>query len=160
MINEGLLTKFTLNREGFNEKVSIGDLLDYKGNRYVIISAFSVKLKRNVRTGNPVIEVQVIAQNINLIPSKSKYNKKQEIEKKINIAKHDPYDSIDIIGKHYIQELEDEEIAYKVTGLNGFKYKFTDLVLCFDAELITPWSKHEVDQAVKENRLSKFKIVS
>lgn len=146
MINEDLLTRFTLSREGFNEKINIGDLLDYKGKRYVVIIAYSVELKRTRKTGNPLLEVKVVAQDINRVPIASTYSKNLEITKKLNIAKHDPFDSVDIIGKYFIQSMEDkEEIGYKVTGLSGFKYEFTDLILIFDAELIIPWSKQEID---------------
>lgn len=148
-----MLEIFELYKEGFENSANIGESFEYEADKYVIINILkycklysqSVKLK-----------VDVIAQKVG---SESPYHK---------------YENTSTFEVRYIKgEVSSENPRYEVgeafstEGLVGFitciesmRYEFVDLIVTYKSSLVRPWSKEEIKQALKEERLSSFKVIT
>ncbi|MDT6772391.1 hypothetical protein NNO21_09140, partial [Enterococcus faecium] len=50
-------------------------------------------------------------------------------------------------------------IAYEIVSIKKFYYEFVDLVVEYSVRLIVPWSKEEINEALKHERKSTFKVL-
>lgn len=148
-----MLKIFKLYREGFNKSVKIGESFEHKEDKYVIINIlkYSKLYSQTVK-----LRVDVIAQKVG---SESPYHK---------------YENTSTFEVRYIKgEVSSENPRYEVgeafstEGLAGFitciesmRYEFVDLIVTYKSSLVRPWSKEEIEKALKEERLSSFKVIT
>lgn len=162
MLNEGLLGIWTLNRIGFQADIKIGEMVEYEGNKYIIIHLFEIKLLTDYKSGAPRVKVRAILQNVNIKPQFANYEVDRIQKRKYNVVKVDKREeSIMNVGEYFTNESEETgSVCYKVIGVKKFGYESTDLVVHYYVEEIHPWNWIEVQKVVKQDRLSKFKVVS
>lgn len=162
MINEDLLSIFTLNRLGFQADLNIGEMVEHENEKYIIIHIFEIELRTDYRSGAPYVRIKAILQNVRIKPISSKYELNDSIKQKYNVVKVSKREeNILEVGKYSIERVENKkEFCFKVSGIKSFGYESTDLVVHYYVEEIFPWSWIEVQKIVKQDRLSKFKIVS
>lgn len=53
-----------------------------------------------------------------------------------------------------------EGVCGQIESIESIRYEFVDMVIKYRTRLFRPWSWEEMDQAVKDYRLSKFKVIS
>ncbi|API89032.1 hypothetical protein BKP56_07085 [Marinilactibacillus sp. 15R] len=162
MINEGLLGIWTLNRLGFQADIKIGEMVEHENEKYIIIHLFDIKLYTDYRSGAPYVKVRAILQNVNVKPQTSEYEINETIKIKYNVEKVNKREEEVLgVGDYYVTHLDNiEQFCYKISGVKSFGYESTDLVVHYYVEEIHPWQWHEVQKVVKQDRLSKFKVVS
>lgn len=164
VINKNLLRIFNIQRHGFKSSLKIGEIFEFESNTYVIIHAFDMKLFPRGPSGSPLINAKVVVQDANIHPEPSKYKQYQYPTKTYDVAKLGPYESLEKVGEVrgviYKGKTYKEEVIEKIIDIDNFKYEFTNLKVTYVVEIIKPWSKYEIDQAVKKHKLSKFKIVN
>ncbi|EOG1625062.1 TPA: hypothetical protein J8U80_000222 [Enterococcus faecium] len=151
-----MLTNLKLYREGFNEKVSIGESIEYLGKKYIIIRILEIKKLYFSKYNN--LAVRVLVQKVgNPSDYRSDYhNYKTEssVIKRYNQSKND--ERIFKVGEIIISKYG---IAYEIVSIKKFYYEFVDLVVEYSVRLIVPWSKEEINEALKHERKSTFKVL-
>lgn len=149
-----MLKVFTLRREGFNESVEVGEVFDFNEEKYVIIKIN--KLSKGY-SQSIVMRLEVIAQQVGKISDYGKYERYSEFTSRYKNGEATYENPIYKVG---------ETISYKggivgsITGISSMKYDFIDLVMTYQTELVRPWSQEEIQAAVKEKKLSIFKVIS
>lgn len=147
-----MLTILKLYREGFNEKVSIGESIEYLEEKYIIIRI--LEIKKLYFSKSISLTVRVLVQKVGSFSDY--YNCKREVivDNRYNQSKDDK--RIIKIGDIIFPE---KGIAYEVVSINRFRYEFVDLVVEYSVRLIVPWSKEEINEALKDERKSTFKVL-
>lgn len=147
-----MLTIMELYKEGFNEKVSIGESIEYKGDKYIVIRILEVKKLWGSKSIS--LTVIVLVQKVGEPSDFRNYKKEAVLTNRYNQSKDD---------KRIIKTGEiilfKEGIAYEVVSINRFRYEFVDLVVEYSVRLIVPWSKEEINEALKDERKSTFKVL-
>lgn len=139
-------------KKGFNEKLSVGEMLTIDNEKYIVIEILNTRM-----TYSQMIYCEVILQNVNELLDYSEYKQFGQHTTRYNIAKTKAeFRKIGSVGQ---VKLRKGNALVKVTSIESFEYEFTDLVVLYNFEFIQPWKKHEIDKAVKANRLSTFKVV-
>lgn len=141
-----------LYKEGFNEKVSIGESIEYKGDKYIVIRILEVK--KHWGSKSISLMVRVLVQKVGEPSNFSNYKKEAVLTNRYNQSKDDKR----IIKTGEII-LSKEGIAYEVVSINRFRYEFVDLIIDYSVRLIVPWSKEEINEALKDERKSTFKVL-
>lgn len=143
---------FTLTRRGFNEKLKVGEIFDYKNEKYVLTHIMEIK---RFYGSSAHMVVKGIAQ---LVGGKSNYHfyeKTSEFVCKYPKGEFDEDNPLYRVGDIFIFD----GICGEVTSIESIEYEFVDLVVTYRSRLIRPWSEQEMNQAVKEDRLSKFTVI-
>lgn len=150
-----MLYVFKTTRVGFNEQMNVGDIIDYEKSKYIVIQILntSVRVFRD-----PKVISEVVCQKIGESNTAHKYMKNFTFSKKYNIAKQAEFGSLKIYKVGEV--LFDGDSVVKINGIEKFSYEFVDLVITYEAEVVQPWSDYEMNQAIKANRISKFKVIS
>lgn len=147
-----LQTIFTLTRRGFNEKLKVGEIFDYKNEKYVLTHIMEIK---RFYGSSAHMVVRGIAQLVGSKSEYSLYEKTSEFVSKYPKGEFDEDNPLYRVGDIFVFD----GICGEVTSIESIKYEFVDLVVTYRSRLIRPWSDEEMNQAVKEYRLSKFKVV-
>lgn len=147
-----MLTILKLYREGFNEKVSIGESIEYMGDKYIVIRILEVK--KHWGSKSIILMVRVLVQKVGEPSNFRNYKKEAFLTKRYNQSKDDK--RIIKIGDIIFPE---KGVAYEVVSINSFRYEFVDLVVEYSVRLIIPWSKEEINEALKDERKSTFKVL-
>ncbi|EOB3407700.1 hypothetical protein ACIJDF_002797 [Enterococcus hirae] len=147
-----MLTIMKLYKEGFNEKVSIGESIEYKGDKYIVIRILEVKKLWSSKSIS--LTVIVLVQKVGEPSNFRNYKKEAVLTNRYNQSK----DNKRIIKTGEII-LSKEGIAYEVVSINSFRYEFVDLIIDYSVRLIVPWSKEEINEALKDERKSTFKVL-
>ncbi|ENZ5663440.1 hypothetical protein ACGWY0_002734 [Enterococcus hirae] len=147
-----MLTIMKLYKEGFNEKVSIGESIEYKGDKYIVIRILEVKKLWSSKSIS--LTVIVLVQKVGEPSNFRNYKKEAVLTNRYNQSK----DNKRIIKTGEII-LSKEGIAYEVVSINRFRYEFVDLIIDYSVRLIVPWSKEEINEALKDERKSTFKVL-
>lgn len=147
-----MLTIMELYKEGFNEKVSIGESIECKGDKYIVIRILEVKKLWGSKSIN--LKIIVLVQKVGEPSDFRNYKKEAVLTNCYNQLKDD---------KRIIKTGEiilfKEGIAYEVVSINSFRYEFVDLVVEYSVRLIVPWSEEEINEALKDERKSTFKVL-
>lgn len=147
-----VLTILKLYREGFNEKVSIGESIEYRGDKYIIIRI--LKINKHYFSKSISLTVRVIVQKVGDLSDYYNYKREVIVDNRYDQSKDDK--RIVKIGDIVFPE---KGIAYEVVSINSFRYEFVDLVVEYSVRLIVPWSKEEINEALKDERKSTFKVL-
>lgn len=147
-----MLTILNLYREGFNEKVSIGESIEYLGDKYIIIRI--LKISKFYFSQSIRLTVRVLVQKVGALSDYYKCKREVIVDNRYDQSKDDK--RIIKIGDIIFPK---KGIAYEVVSINSFRYEFVDLVVEYSVRLIIPWSKEEINEAVKDERKSTFKVL-
>ncbi|WP_165006553.1 MULTISPECIES: hypothetical protein [unclassified Enterococcus] len=147
-----LLAIMELYKEGFNEKVSIGESIEYMGAKYIVIRILEVKKLWGSKSIS--LTVKVLVQNVGEPSNYRNYKKEAVLTDRYTQSKDDK--RIIKTGEIIIFK---EGIAYEVVSINRFRYEFVDLIVDYSVRLIVPWSQEEVNEALREERKSTFKVL-
>ena len=144
---------FTLTRRGFNEKIKVGEIINYKENeKYVLTHIAEIE---QFYGSSARMVVKGVAQ---LIGGKSDYHlyeKTSEFVCKYPKGEFDNDNPLYRVGDIFVFD----GICGEVTNIESIEYEFVDLVVTYRSRLIRPWSNEEMNQAIKEDRLSKFTVI-
>lgn len=149
-----MLKIFTLRKDGFDKSLKVGDSFLSKGNKYIVIKIISC----NFQHSRGWLSVEVVAQKTNTTSDFNLYEKFFTLKDIFHEGKNQNGEmSIKKVGEVIQAE---GGLAVEITGIESMTYKFVDLIVVYNAELITPWSEWEIDEAIKEERISGFKVIS
>lgn len=145
-------TIFTLTRRGFNEKLNVGEIFDYKNEKYVLTHIMEIK---RFYGSSAHMVVRGIAQ---LVDGKSDYHlyeKTSEFVRRYPKCEFNKDNPLYRVGDIFATD----GICGEITSIESIEYEFVDLVVKYRSRLIRPWSNEEMNQAIKEDRLSKFTVI-
>ncbi|BDP82613.1 TPA: hypothetical protein ACGU7O_001154 [Enterococcus faecium] len=155
-----MLELFEANRTGFNQKLEVGETIEYKDKNYIIIGIYNTRINR---IGDPRITSDLVCQSVNYSPDlTSRYKKYVLLEYRHKITDENSVNNtrnIFKIGTVIPYSNNEEKIFYQIYGIEKFEYEHVDLLVTYQMRLIEPWSQAEIDKAVKLNRLSKFNVL-
>lgn len=149
-----MLKFFTLRREGFNESVEVGEIFDFDGDKYVII--LIIKFSKGY-SQSITIRLEVLAQQVGVVSDYGKFKSRSIFTKRYKNGESSFDNPLYKVGSSFTFQ---GGIAGFITGIRSMKYEFVDLVVTYESELARPWSQEEVQAAIRENKLSKFKVIS
>ena len=127
--------------------------MEHGSGRYVLTHILKLT---QISSSSSRIEVQAIGQ---LIGSESEYSKYEPIvtfKKKYTKCQRTHQNPLYQVGR----VLDSGGLCFEIINIESMEYEFVDLIVTYRAMLIRPWSKEDMNQAVKEYRLSKFKVIS
>jgi len=150
-----MLKVLQLRRSGFNKAVSVGESFLNESDKYIIIAISELHVRIY---GHPQLEMTAVCQKVNSDNDFRKYEQYFRLKKRYNTAK-DTYLNIYKVGQFLGNVGERKDLALQITGINKMYYEHVDLVVEYNAQLIKPWSKAEIDKALKEERLATFKVI-
>ncbi|MGG5333764.1 hypothetical protein [Enterococcus sp. AZ163] len=143
---------FKLYREGFSQSVEVGELFDYKDEGYVLTHILEMK---RLYSKSSRIEVEGIAQKIGSQSDYSKYEPVSVFERKYIKCEFTNENPLYRVGDPFVYK----GVCGQIECIESIRYEFVDMVIKYHARLFRPWSKAEMDQAVKNYRMSKFKVI-
>lgn len=144
---------FKLRREGFNQTVQVGEIIEYENERYVLTHILEIK---KLYSQSSRIIVEGIAQKIGSKSDYSKYEPTSVFERKYIKCDFTKDNPLYRVGDPFVFK----GVCGQIESIESIRYEFVDMVIKYRTRLFRPWSKEEMDQAVKDYRLSKFKVIS
>lgn len=149
------LSIFDLVREGFQESLNIGDVFECENSKYVVILIGSIK---PLYSSSIKVQIQVIAQEVGT--SNSIDGLASDNPQKIRIPVSDP-----LMRDIYIPRVGDflggdvDGMVMVVSDIRSISYDSTDMIVTYDSDIVPEWSKLEINDALKEKRMKKFKVI-
>lgn len=150
-----LLKVFTLRRNGFNQSLAVGESITFKNDKYVIIEIGSLKARVYKE---PRVEMTAVCQKVGVNSEFDLYERHFTFKDRCNTVKEmipEIYNAGEFIGN----QGKKEDLVMRIIGIKKMYYEHVDLIIEYAAELIKPWSAQEIEQALKEERLSGFKVI-
>lgn len=145
-----MLTILEIYKEGFNEKVTIGESIEYQGNKYVVIRI--LEIKKRYFSQSISLAVRVLVQKVGEMSDYLNYESQGIITERYNQSK----DKVPIkAGKIFLYQ----GMAYEIISINSFRYEFVDLIVEYSVRVIVPWSRKEINDALTNERKSTFKVL-
>jgi hypothetical protein len=148
-----LLISLKVYKEGFNEKIRIGDSLEYAGYKYIIIRILEIKklyFSKSIR-----LEIDVLAQKVGEPTNCNEYKKQAQLIDRYDQSR----DTKKMVKVGDIIFAEDRKMAYEVISINDIHYEFVELVVEYTVKMIAPWNQHEINKALIDERKSTFKVL-
>lgn len=147
-----MLTTLKVYKEGFNEKIRIGDSIEYAGDKYIIIRILEIKklyFSKSIR-----LEVRILVQKVGVTINCNEYKKQAKI-----IDRYDQSKDSKRMAKVGDIIIVDKKMAYEVISINDIHYEFVELVVEYTVKMIAPWNQHEINKALRDERKSTFKVL-
>lgn len=145
-----MLTILEIYKEGFNEKVTIGESVEYQENKYIVIRI--LEIKKRYFSQSISLAVRVLVQKVGEMSDYLKYKSQGIITERYNQSK----DKVPIkAGEISLYQ----GIAYEIISINSFRYEFVDLIVEYSVRVIVPWSQKEINNALTNERKSTFKVL-
>lgn len=143
-------------KSGYDKALSTGELIDFRGKDYVIIYINDVRTYQFLNS--PYIEATVVGQEVGSDNPQDRYFLKSPAQKTFKKGT----DDTGLMAKMTVGKLmtSGNGIVAIVTKINKVDYSFVDVIVEYEIKSIIEWSQHEIDKAVKLNRISKFKVIS
>lgn len=145
-------------KRGYDKSLSTGELIDFNGKQYVII--FIDKTTSYTWLSSPVIEATVVGQEVGSPNPQEQYFPISPTKKifKNGTEKHGSMSR----SRMQVGSLMSGEngIVAIITKINKVEYSFVDVIVEYEIKSISEWSQREMGKAVKQNRISKFKVIS
>lgn len=143
---------------GFNAPIRVGDSLTFEGRLYVIIALNITLVKSQNWDGECV--AQLVGSKRAYPEGKITFNMEQVIKGGADfLDRHKAIKLGTIIPGAIIPDGK-KDIAYQVSKINSVKYKFVDLFIDFEAEIIDEWTTAEIDEALKADNKCRLKVIS
>jgi len=143
-------------KRGYDKSLSTGEIVDFKGKKYVII--FIQKMTSYNWLSSPVIKATVVGQEVGSPNPQDRYfpvspNKRTF---KNGTDKHGS------LAEMRVGEMMSGEngIVAIITSIDKVDYSFVDVIVEYEIESVEEWPKHKMDKAIKQNRISKFKVIN
>lgn len=142
-------------KRGYDKSLSTGEIVDFKGKKYVII--LIQKMTSYNWLNSPVIEATVVGQEVGSPNPQERYyptSPNKRIFKK-GEDKHGRLAELrvgELMGGNGIVAI--------ITSINKIDYSFVDVIVEYEVESVEEWPKHKMDKAIKQNRISKFKVIN
>ncbi|MGM0083901.1 hypothetical protein [Enterococcus sp. DIV0188] len=153
-----MLSILRVYKEGFNESIKIGESVEYAGDKYIVVRILELKklyFSKSVR-----LEVKILVQKVGEITDYHKYKMNFAFTERYNQSKED--DTLRLANLAKIGNIifsSDKKMAYEVISINHIHYEFVDLIVEYTAQMIIPWSKYEINKALRDERKSTFKVL-
>ncbi|MGA5590553.1 hypothetical protein ACPCF3_04035 [Enterococcus mundtii] len=145
-----MLTILEIYKEGFNEKVTIGESVEYQENKYIVIRI--LEIKKRYFSQSISLAVRVLVQKVGEMSEYLKYKSQGIITERYNQSK----DKVPIkAGDISLYQ----GIACEIISINSFRYEFVDLIVEYSVRVIVPWSQKEINNALTNERKSTFKVL-
>ncbi|MDO7879989.1 MAG: hypothetical protein Q6A85_11115 [Enterococcus mundtii] len=145
-----MLTILEIYKEGFNEKVTIGESVEYQENKYIVIRI--LEINKRYFSQSISLAVRVLVQKVGEMSDYLKYKSQGIITERYNQSK----DKVPIkAGEISLYQ----GIAYEIISINSFRYEFVDLIVEYSVRVIVPWSQKEINDALTNERKSTFKVL-
>lgn len=145
-----MLTILEIYKEGFNEKVTIGESVEYQENKYIVIRI--LEIKKSYFSQSISLAVRVLVQKVGEMSDYLKYKSQGIITERYNQSK----DKVPIkAGEISLYQ----GVAYEIISINSFRYEFVDLIVEYSVRAIVPWSQKEINNALTNERKSTFKVL-
>lgn len=145
-----MLTILEIYKEGFNEKVTIGESVEYQENKYIVIRI--LEIKKRYFSQSISLAVRVLVQKVGEMSDYLKYKSQGIITERYNQSK----DKVPIkAGEISLYQ----GVAYEIISINSFRYEFVDLIVEYSVRVIVPWSQKEINNALTNERKSTFKVL-
>ncbi|GKS56351.1 hypothetical protein [Enterococcus mundtii] len=145
-----MLTILEIYKEGFNEKVTIGESVEYQENQYIVIRI--LEIKKSYFSQSISLAVRVLVQKVGEMSDYLKYKSQGIITERYNQSK----DKVPIkAGEISLYQ----GVAYEIISINSFRYEFVDLIVEYSVRVIVPWSQKEINNALTNERKSTFKVL-
>lgn len=148
-----MLTTLKVYKEGFNEKIRIGDSLEYVGDKYIIIRILEIKklyFSKSIR-----LEVRILVQKVGITIDCNEYKKQAHLIERYDQNKN----SKRMVKVGDIIFVKNKKMAYEVISINDIHYEFVELVVEYTVKMIVPWSQNEINKALIDERKSTFKVL-
>ena len=148
-----MLISLKVYKEGFNEKIRIGDSLEYAGYKYIIIRILEIKklyFSKSIR-----LEIDVLAQKVGEPTNCNEYKKQAQLIDRYDQSR----DTKKMVNVGDIIFAEDRKMAYEFISINDIHYEFVELVVEYTVKMIAPWNQHEINKALIDERKSTFKVL-
>lgn len=144
---------FTLYKEGFNQSVKPGEIIEYNKEKWVLTYIFEVK---KFYSNSIKIQVKGVAQMVDGNKFQSKiYEQSSFFTRKYIKGESSIENPIYKSGDLFIFD----GVCGQIESIESVHYDFLDMIIKYKTRLVKPWSKEEMDQAFQKYRLSKFKII-
>lgn len=145
-----MLTILEIYKEGFNEKVTIGESVEYQENKYIVIRI--LEIKKRYFSQSISLAVRVLVQKVGEMSDYLKYKSQGIITERYNQSK----DKVPIkTGEISLYQ----GVACEIISINSFRYEFVDLIVEYSVRVIVPWSQKEINNALTNERKSTFKVL-
>lgn len=153
-----MLEIMKLYKEGFNEKVNIGESIEYRGDKYIIIRI--LKIDKCWFSQSISLRVDVIVQKVGDMFDCSNYKREATITYSYDQSK-DCKEILKAGDVFWIEDINSNEghLPYQVISINKFYYEFVNLVVEYFVRLIVPWSQEEINESLINERKSTFKVL-
>ena len=154
-----MLKSLEVKRVGYTKSLKIGDIIDYQSDDYALIEISNVSV---VSTQNgPLMSANIVVQKVgSKIISKSGFQSSQSIKASIR------EDTRKLSNRQFTKKVGIVErnpnsgVLYRVAGIEKVYYDFTDLIVNYWVHEIPEWSDREINKVLKEDKLSKFKVIN
>lgn len=154
-----MLESLEVKRVGYTKSLKIGDIIDYQSDDYALIEISNVSV---VSTQNgPLMSANIVVQKVgSKIISKSGFQSSQSIKASIreDTRKLSNRQFTKTVG--IVERNPNSGVLYRVAGIEKVYYDFTDLIVNYWVQEIPEWSDHEINKVLKEDKLSKFKVIN
>mgnify|MGYP001337580038 CR=1 FL=1 len=154
-----MLESLEVKRVGYTKSLKIGDVIDYQSDDYVLIEISNVSV---VSTQNgPLLSANIVVQKVgSKMISKSGFQSSQSIKASIreDTRKLSNRQFTKTVG--IVERNPNSGVLYRVAGIEKVYYDFTDLIVNYWVQEIPEWSDHEINKVLKEDKLSKFKVIN
>lgn len=147
-----MLTTLKVCKEGFNEKIRIGESIEYAGDKYIIIRI--LEMKKLCFSKSVGLEVRILVQKVGVTTNCNEYKKQTRLIERYDQSK----DSKRMVKVGDII-IVDKKMAYEVISINDIHYEFVELVVECTVQMIVPWSQHEINKALVAERKSTFTVL-
>lgn len=142
-----------LTRRGFRTNIKVGEIIEYNDERYILTHIIAIE---HVYSSSAHMVVKGIAQLVGSKSNYSLYENTSVFTKKYPKAQYGHENPLYRVGDIFLFD----GTCAEITSIDSIKYEFVDLVVTYRSRLIRPWSDEEINQAIKEDRLSKFTVIN
>ncbi|WP_251953827.1 hypothetical protein [Levilactobacillus brevis] len=149
-------TAIKVEKQGFDKSVATGEVIDFDGKKYVII--FIGKISSYTYLKMPLIVATVVGQEIGSDNPQKNYVPRNPQRKKFKNGEDKNGNSAEIEVGTLVGDKHG--IVAMITDINKIEYSFTDVIAEFDVQYIDEWTHQKMNDAVKANRISKFKVIN
>ena len=146
-----------IEKRGYDKSLSTGEIVDFKGKKYVII--FIQEMTSHNWMSSPIIEAKVVGQEVGSPNPQERYHPTSPNKRIFKNGK----DEHGFLAKMRVGEMMyggSIGIVSIITNIKKVDYSFVDVIIEYEIESIEEWSKHKMDKAIKQNRISKFRVIN
>lgn len=147
------VSELEVSRVGYNERLHEGEVIEEDGKQFVIIRILGYRLPYSRKM---IFNARVIAQECDTLDLSADYQVKNPLICRYDTTKKEfRHVNISKIGDVFVSKGR----AYEVTNINSIDYDVTYMVVSYQIKLISEWSQREMDEAILQKKLTRFKVI-